>query len=64
MFAYIDAAASDDYDHAFMEITGVTTGQDYCLEFYYHMYGIDIAAMAVSVHIMRQPLFVIEGGRS
>ena len=64
MFAYVDAATAMTQLYAFFGITGLTAGEDYCLEFYYHMYGSDIDLLVVTVNVYQAPLFEIQGGRS
>ena len=61
-FAYIHAEGRESGDLAAIEITHLTAHQDYCLEFYYHMYGSDIEMLAVRVDDGPPPFF-LEGGR-
>ena len=49
---------------AIIEMPGLTTGQDYCLEFYYHMHGSDIGELTVGVDFDSPSIFTVEGGRS
>ena len=46
-----------------MAIVDLTLGEDYCLEFYYHMHGADINAIGVGVDFDSEPQYFITGGR-
>ena len=61
-FAHIDAAASNRGNYAILEMPDLTIGQDYCLEFYYHMHGSDIGELMVEAGGL--PAFTVAGGRS
>ena len=63
-FAYIDSAGYAPGSVAAIEMPLLMVGQDYCLEFYYHMYGSGIGALSVTVDVdLPLPLFIVEGGR-
>ena len=63
MFAYVDSATVSTEVYVYTGFTGLTIGQDYCLEFYYHMHGSDIHLLAATVDVMQPPLLQIENGR-
>ena len=63
-FAYIESASHPTDYLASIEMPRLMIGEDYCLEFYYHMHGSGIGALRVTVDIdMPLPLFIVEGGR-
>ena len=59
---FVNAAASDAAMVAELEIAPLVSGQAYCLEFYYHMYGSNIVGLAVFDNRDEAPLFTIDGG--
>ena len=63
IFPYLDAQRYDPDESAAIEIGELTVGQDYCLEFYYHMHGSDIGSLLVSTNVLTEPQFSVENGR-
>ena len=46
-----------------LKITGLRRAQDYCLAFYYYMFGSDIYQLTVTNSIAADPVFSVTDGR-
>ena len=47
MFAFVMPSPGTNEQFAVMEVIGLTPNENYCLAFYYHMYGDDINQLVV-----------------